>query len=472
MTTCKLAFIADIHHYSEKLGSSGRAYTLREGSDQKCLKESGAVTDAVFEKLKNSDVSCVCIAGDLTNDGEKCSHEEIYEKISRLNEIKKTYPIVSTHDWCSDNNPRRFDGDKVSNDVETLTPEDLNKLYGSFGEKECISYYTTPLGLVSRCFQVADNLRLLAIHDDCDGAGGKSGYSDEHMKWVSNMLENARRDNCKVIAMEHHLLLHPFCKTVNASQSIADNFKVAEKFADMGLRLMFTGHSHMQRTTRYTSQNGNTITQINLGSLTGYPSPVTYVDFDGENAKIKVEFTDSFVYNEKEYTAEFFKKHTLGVLFNLLEAGTNDKTDFYERLAANGIKLPSYDLLYPIIRSVCKKLLKAECGKTGKLVNFVTFGKAIGKTSLEKIKNEPLLELVSKIFLAVFDGSYILQNATEGEKEVIADIGKLPKRIVNKLPLSSSKKKKISAITDDIEILLNELVSPAKPDNFETVIAL
>ena len=39
----KLTFIADLHHYSETLGTNGRAYELRSGSDQKCLGETGAI---------------------------------------------------------------------------------------------------------------------------------------------------------------------------------------------------------------------------------------------------------------------------------------------------------------------------------------------------------------------------------------------------------------------------------------------
>ena len=51
MAQTKLAFIADIHYYSPKLGITGRAYELRSGSDQKCLAESGAIVDAAFDRL-------------------------------------------------------------------------------------------------------------------------------------------------------------------------------------------------------------------------------------------------------------------------------------------------------------------------------------------------------------------------------------------------------------------------------------
>ena len=48
MKPLKLTFIADTHHYSKTLGTTGRQYELRSGSDQKCLAETGDIIDAAF----------------------------------------------------------------------------------------------------------------------------------------------------------------------------------------------------------------------------------------------------------------------------------------------------------------------------------------------------------------------------------------------------------------------------------------
>ncbi len=472
MAGVKLAFIADIHHYSERLGNSGRAYELREGSDQKCLKETGAVIDAVFSELEKSDIDALVIAGDITNDGERLSHDEIYARLSAFREKKKVYVITSTHDWCSDNNPRRFEGENVYHDVETVAPKELTDMYSVFGREDCISSYTTPLGLVSSCYQVSDGLRLLAVHDDCDAEGGRSGYSEKHLQWMTEQLKKAQEDGCKVIAVQHHLVLHPFTRLINSGQSIGDNFRVASVLADNGLRLVFVGHSHMQRTTEFVSEKGNKITQINLGALTGYPAPVTYISFDGENADYKVEFTKSFIYNGEKKDASYFEAHTLGVLFNLLEAGKNDKKDFYERLRANGIKIPSYDLLYPIIKFVCKRLLKMKCRTAGRLINFLTFGKAIDKRAIKELGDMKLLSLVSKVFLSVFDGSYAVKDARECERLAVTAVGELPSRIIRRLPLKEEKKQGILKTTDQIAVLTKELMYSSGPDNMNSTVAL
>ena len=58
----KFTFLADLHYYSKTLGTSGRAYELRSGSDQKCLAESGAIIDAAFNHLARSDTQAVLLA--------------------------------------------------------------------------------------------------------------------------------------------------------------------------------------------------------------------------------------------------------------------------------------------------------------------------------------------------------------------------------------------------------------------------
>ncbi len=470
MSEFKVAFIADLHHYSEKLGNSGRAYELREGSDQKCLKETGAIIDKAFLQILEDSADAVCVAGDITNDGERVSHDEIFERFSLLAEKKSVYVITSTHDWCSDHNPRRFEGEEVFGDVDTMSPEELRKRYSVFGKENCLSSYRTALGLESRCYQLCPGLRLLAVHDDCDGPGGSSGYCEEHLAWMTEQLKDARESGCKCIAMEHHLLLHPFCRLINSGQSIGNNFETAARLADAGLRLMLVGHSHMQRTTEFVSPQGNKITQINLGALTGYPAPITYISFDGENAAVSVRFLDEFTYNGNKCGFNYFREHTLGVLFNLLEAGAADKEDFSQRLRAQGIKVPSFDTLYPVIRFVCKRLLRARCGMVGGFINFLTLGRAIPRKALREIKDMPLLQLVGDVFLGIFDGSAYLKGAREAEKRVVCSVGALASRIIRRLPLKN--KDGILKTTDQIEALTRELMYPSLPDNMNTVIAL
>ena len=95
----KLTFIADTHYYSKSLGTSGKAYALRSGSDQTCLAETAEIIDAAFEKIGESETDAVFILGDVTNNGEMVSHIEFREKLYKLKRKKPVYIITATHDW-------------------------------------------------------------------------------------------------------------------------------------------------------------------------------------------------------------------------------------------------------------------------------------------------------------------------------------------------------------------------------------
>ena len=122
---CKFAVIADPHYYSEKLGVSGESYRRRAGSDQKMLAESKGTIKAALDEIKNSDAEFLLIAGDLSNDGERVSHEEMREMLYDFKKTKPVYVVTATHDWCCDENPRRYEGSEVFHDVETLGAGEL-----------------------------------------------------------------------------------------------------------------------------------------------------------------------------------------------------------------------------------------------------------------------------------------------------------------------------------------------------------
>ena len=472
MSKTKLAFLSDIHYYSPQLGTEGRAYEIRSGSDQKCLAESGAVVDAAFDLLADSDADAVVISGDISNNGEVCSHREIKAKLDAFAAKKPLYLITSTHDWCTNGHPRRFVGNQVLRDVEAFDAPTLDAYYAGFGAENVAASFETSRGFHSRCYQVGPSLRLLAVNDDADGRGGASGYSEEHLQWMERQIADAKAAGCDVIATEHHLLLHNLCALINKGQSIADNFDVAARLADAGLRLIFVGHSHFQRTTEFTSPAGNKITQVNVGSLCGYPAPINYVTVEDGKAHLKVEFLQGFTYGGKEYGPDFFTEHSAAVLYNLLNAAAFDKEDLRERLNAEGIRFGAFDKVYFLIRRLARTALKIKVGRAGRIVNFFTFGKGVSRKAVKAHKNEKLLPYIIKIFLCIFDGSVIARDLPDTVKTIALDVSTLPRRVIGKLPMKKAKKEKIYRTTGQIEALMRELMYPAAPDNLECEIEL
>ncbi len=455
----RIAVIADLHHYSRTLGDEGKAFDLRQGSDQKCLKETGAIIDAAFARFKAEKLDAVVIAGDISDDGETVSHREIIEKLEELNQTVPVFLTTATHDWCCDGNARRYEGDKVLHEPDVFTPTMLRENYAKFGADKCIGEYRTHLDKSSYCYELSPTLRLLALEDDQDGVSG-SGYCGEHLEWICRQIEQAKEDGAGIFAVQHHLLLENLIPLINKSQKITDNEYRAGILADAGLRLIFVGHSHMQRTSCLTSENGNTITQVNVGSLCGHPAPINYIETDGQTATITVEHLQSFVLDGEEKDGAYITNHTKDLLGRILNASQVSCEDFDEKLRALGIKIKPLSKIYPIAKWGCNKLLTTSVGKAGRTVNRLTAGKGIDKKALKAVADDKLIDYVYAILLSVFDGSKDMDKMPDAAKTVAKDVASLPGRIIRKIPVKKDKFGGVLKITDQIEVLMQELVYP------------
>ncbi len=429
----KLTFIADTHHYSETLGTTGRQYELRSGSDQKCLAETGAIIDAAFAKIARSDTAAVMIAGDLSNDGEIVSHEEFRKKLYELQKSKPIYVISATHDWCSDNNPRSFDGDTVSNDIPVLSHEQLRDFYFDFGPKQAISEFITHLGTCSYTVDLSDNVRLLALNDDQSGQGG-AGFSEEHFQWIEAQVKQANESGKVIIGMQHHLLMPHIHKLITGGSTCVKNREyVASRLADAGLKYCFVGHSHIQDIARFTSEKGNTITEVNVGSLVGYPAPIVNVTVENGGLTVDVEYLESFDYYGVQDAQEYLINHLYALLDRIIEgAAFGSKNEFADRLSALGLPGEKIAKYHYFIKPAAKFLYNGTAIKAYRLLNFLTFGRALKKENVLPYKNKKIMDFVHEILLSVFDGGRVTYPPESDYYKLVCGVVSLPSRLLKK----------------------------------------
>lgn len=464
----KIAMVADLHHFSETLSDGGKAYHLRSSSDQKCLMESGAIIDSAFEKIADSDCDLVIIAGDMSNDGERASHEEVREKMKKLAEKKKTFVVFATHDWCCDGNARRYEGNKVYYDVPTMTSPELREFYKDFGENDAYDTYINEIGAASYAVKL-DGVRFIGLNDDKNG-NGCAGYCNEHFEWILKQVKDAKSNGEAVVIMEHHLVVPNLSMLINGGQIIADRIERSEALADAGVDFIIVGHSHMQRSTTYTSRNGNSFTQINLGALCGHPAPITTLTVDENEFRIDVDYLEKFTYHGTEYTRDYITDHTKDVLLGILNAAMNDKEEFLARVNSIDEKFNLDGKHYKLISKLVTYLMKMTVGKAGKLINFLTFGKGVNRKAVKQIKNDNLVEHIMNIYLSVFDGSAKKYSVTDPVYIIVKDVASLPARISNVLPIKALRKEKIQKIFAQIQEIAEELTNPSLPDNQHAVI--
>ncbi len=439
----KLTFIADTHHYSKTLGTKGRQYELRSGSDQKCLAETGEIIDSAFDYISKSDTDAVLIAGDVTNDGEKVSHLEFREKLKALAKSKKVYVITATHDWCCDENPRRYDGDKVFHDVEVMKSSELRDFYFDFGPKDALSEYITHIGTCSYVVQISENVRILALNDD-KNQNGHAGFTEEHFCWIEEQIKKAQQDGCLIIGMEHHLLMPHVTPLITGGSTCVENREyVASRLADAGLKYMFVGHSHIQSTSSFKTRKGSVITEVNVGSLVGYPAPIVEVTVNDDlTLSYQVKHLKNFTLNGNKVDAqEYLKKHTLDLLHRVIDAP--DKKELIDRLTALQLDGKKFEKFTPIIFKVLKFIKNADVMDVYKKLKRIGLAKDIDYILAVKYRNKKLLDIIDEIYLSLFDGSTVTYSRDDDYYKLIISVVSIPSKIFKK---NNDMKKLIFAI--------------------------
>lgn len=467
----KLTVLADLHYFDPSLGTEGTAYALRSGSDQKCLAETGAIIDAAFAEIAASDTDAVLIAGDLTNDGERVCHEGILTKLYRLKEKKPVYVTTATHDWCCDQNPRRFEGECVYGDVETVSPPQLRKLYYDFGETAASAVYVTHLGTVSYLVELPENVSLLVLNDDQNGKG-KAGYKPEHLCWILQTIRAQTALGKTVVAMQHHLLYPHISPLLTGGACCGDREALLEALSEAGLRFMFVGHSHIQHTARYVSSSGKELFEINVGSLCGYPAPMVQVEITNDMVRVHTDFLKSFSFAGRTYDAQnYLRTHAVHLLGGVLDAFMTDQKAAANKLAALGVKQSEQIVrkYWHVLRFTAVKLNALTAEKAGVMLNRLPGGVKFRKEDLRALQNVPVLDLVYTVLCSILSGRPIASKKSESYARVVYTAGQLPQSLLHTMPCKT-KPESMQQFCKELASAFQEIVYGSAPDNlqFET----
>ncbi len=443
----KIAIVADTHYYSETLGNSGRAYELRDGSDQKCLAKSREISETAFSQMIADGAEALLIAGDLTNNGEIKSHVEFREILYVLKEKMPVFAITATHDWCSDGRNNRYDKDDVISDVKVLNHGELRDFYKDFGPGDAISEFVTHLGTSSYVVQLCDGLRLLALNDDQNGKGTGAGFSDEHFLWIEEQLRKATEDGQKVIATEHHPVIPPVHPMITGRSCVAEREYVASRLADAGLECIFVGHLHMEDESFFVSENGNILHQYSLGALCGYPGHIVYATFDGDSLKVETRRTEHY---------GMLADKSFSLVTNVIDGATVGRKELAERLAALGANGDKLSKMYVFVKPLAKFFKKATVGKTYKIIRRLLLWQIPKQDKTDEYFKMKLSDAVKAVFLSVFgeglglsetDGLYkrvsaiaVFLSKVFPDKKMPGDVNSLVDAILKKGKINSTHK--------------------------------
>ena len=303
----KIAVISDTHYLSPKLASTGTALQNFESATGRKTKELHQVLSQVFSNLQTYQPDILLITGDITNNGERDSHTDFAGILKPLAKNgTRIFVVPGNHD-VNVPNAKAFIDDKPT-PTSNISAKEFEQIYDPYGYGKATKRDSASLSYLA---ELNDSTWLLGIdsnrykeHTTTTISGGR--IHPETMQWALEVLQEAKSKSILVIGMMHHGLVEhmPYQATFMPNYLIEDWQNNAEILADNGLQIMFTGHFHSNDITLLTTPKGNTIYDIETGSLAGYPFPYRLMTLQNKRLTIKSFFIDSIPSNpnlQEEY---------------------------------------------------------------------------------------------------------------------------------------------------------------------------
>ncbi len=246
--------------------------------------ESQFIIDEFLNQCAEDDnIQFVLVPGDLTNDGKVFieDHMVVARKFRQFEKEtgKQVYVINGNHDIGV-----------VGEYCETGIEEFIS-VYHEFGYKEAL--VTTDYDC-SYTVDLSDKYRLIAL-DSCDpDKSTEDGMTEEKVQWVIDQAEAAYADGKNPILMMHHNLLDhmPMQRILSHNFIIRNHTLTAERWANAGIKLVFSGHEHCSDATTFTSALGNKISDFATTSLTMYPLQYRYIEMRDDTITYQAKTID------------------------------------------------------------------------------------------------------------------------------------------------------------------------------------
>lgn len=286
----KIGVITDTHYLSEQLMDNGYAldeYIYVSGKNVRYIPD---VLSQVLDDYLQSDIHVLLVCGDITNDGEKQSHLDFIKKLKPLQEKGvKVFVIPGNHD-VNVPNTIAFRGNKRF-PTDNISPADFAELYSECGYGNAISRDAASLSYAA---ELNSDTWLLAIdaarYDEYTNSSITSGrVLPETEKWALDILNEAKLQNKQVIGMMHWgLTEHIMYQSLFFKEYLVDDWKrLANLFADNGMKVIFTGHFHANDITAFHSDKGNVIYDVETGTLSAYPFSYRFVTLDADGMGVE-----------------------------------------------------------------------------------------------------------------------------------------------------------------------------------------
>lgn len=303
-------YVHPVKQAGTTLADEGWVTTFNSESES-LTNQSGFIIDEFLKECaENPKCQFVLITGDLATHGRDyvSEHEAVAAKFRKFEKEtgKQVYVINGNHDNAKD---------------MPVDHKKFTEIYHEFGYDEALS---TNEGTCSYSANLNDEYTLVAL-DTCDERYRVVPNNDiTRMDWAVKQIKAAKKQGKKVIMIMHHNLLehNPFQKLNEKNYVVNTPYSFAGLLADLGVKLVFSGHTHCNNVKSYTSFLGNTIYDFSMSSLGNFPAEYKY--FNVTDSKISYE-TKKINHIDADKLAEVckgFSNEALEMMKNNLQAYT------------------------------------------------------------------------------------------------------------------------------------------------------
>ena len=313
----RIMVVADPHVLPQSLITEGsEAFDTMMVKQRKMLDLSEAAWIAMMDTAMKYQPSLLLIPGDLTKDSEKDSHELVTNSLRELEEANiKTFVIPGNHDIGG--NAYRYEGtQKIP--VDNLSDEEWEStyswIYDSVVAKDpsSHSYVAEPL----------EGLSILGI-DGAHNTAGTGWLSDETLAWILAQADSACAKGNTIIAMCHWQILEHFDRqaTLESACRLENADVIRDSLMHHGVRLLLTGHFHVNGITTFRDTTGLTndsIVEITTGSPITYPCPYRWLTLSEDRTQVQVQTDDIMALATQPdllpYSREWMRIHTQNMI--------------------------------------------------------------------------------------------------------------------------------------------------------------
>ena len=418
--------VTDTHYYSKR-NYKYDYVKAPQANTEICMRASEEAFKKAVEIIeKDEDTNTFILTGDLTNHGDAYSHEEMVALLKEITERGlNPYVVTDSHDYPDfDVHDIDENGKKVLF-TDHLEREEVVPMYYPFGRDKGFDTFTDDTTYIA---EILPGLYYIAMGYDFDSQGRGSLFSDELMAWVKGHVEKIKAKGGVVICATHRPIItpSPAYAVMGKGNIFFDGEKRIRELADMGVRLFFSGHTHIQRMREVVTDKGNKIYSVQTSSLAGVPPKMRKITIDTDKGTVDIKTIDIDLpeLNLGMSFTEYARKGFLGIVESIPYNMEHDLDAFLK--TDGGVALPK-DLVqkYPkVVMFIGKKINGLTYGRVAK---FSKKYHNLTEKDLASVKDKKFVELVFNLVSNLYRGNAAYAPDSAEYKIMMGTIKKIEK---------------------------------------------